>query len=116
MVEPTSCKRHDSTCSSVNDEKAEHSAASSTTRKLLTDMECGAYNSDSLCSPGHTSGQASEQEASSTADRRNDAEDADSDSTAEEGVSDKQPLVFTHLQVKKANILCSVGRNLRSHA
>ena len=102
MVEATSCKRHDSTCSSVNDEKAEHSAASSTTRKLLTDMECGAYNSDSLCSPGHTSGQASEQEASSsTADRRNDDEGGvDSDSTAEEGGgSDKQPLVFTHLQV-----------------
>ena len=28
----------------------------SSTRKLLTEMEFGAYNSDSICSPGHNSG------------------------------------------------------------
>ena len=60
-------------------------------------MECGAYNSDSLCSPGHTSGQASEQEAERRNSDMNGGEE--SDSTAEEGMSDKQPLVFTHLKV-----------------
>ena len=38
------------------------SCGSMTTRKLLTDMECGAYNSDSLGSPSAgTSGPSGEQ-------------------------------------------------------
>ena len=40
------------------------SGGSMTTRKLLTDMECGAYNSDSLGSPSAgASGQSGEQVA-----------------------------------------------------
>ena len=101
-------KRHDSTSSSheisLADEKsaAENSHASSTVRKLLTDMECGAYNSDSLCSPGH-SGQ-SDVGNSERSPASPQAEDSDSDSTAEwssgeeQGKANTEPLVFTHLQ------------------
>jgi hypothetical protein len=82
-------KRLDSTSSrelsSADGGKMEHSIADSTTRKLFTDMECGAYNSDSMYSPGHNSGQSdigvsvSEQSHESPA-----ALEADSDCNVEE--------------------------------
>ncbi len=50
-------KRLDSTSSrelSSAEGKYDQSSTDSTTRKLFTDMECGAYNSDSMYSPGHS--------------------------------------------------------------
>ena len=88
-------KRNDSTSSSreisISDEKSagENSAASSTVRKLFTDMECGAYNSDSLYSPGHQSGQSdvgttSEQEQSLHESPANEKKDSDSEASTTE--------------------------------
>ena len=50
-------KRLDSTSSrelSSAEGKYDQSSTDSTTRKLFTDMEFGAYNSDSMYSPGHS--------------------------------------------------------------
>ena len=87
-------KRHDSTNSSqevsLSDDK---SSASSTVRKLLNEMECGAYNSDSLYSPGHSGQSINSNEATEN------KSDNESDGTAEWSSADEsnQP-VFAHLQ------------------
>ena len=82
-------KRVDSTSSrelSSEELNKEHSVASST-RKVLTEMEFGAYNSDSLCSPGHTSGQ-SEGVSMSEQSHESPALEGDSDDNLEEGQRD----------------------------
>ena len=82
--------------------KQDHSTTSST-RKILTDMECGAYNSDSLCSPGHNSGQSdgvsmSEQSHESPVlDEGSDLEEED-DEDGEEEEEEEEENLYSQLE------------------
>ena len=83
--------------------KQDHSTTSST-RKILTEMECGAYNSDSLCSPGHNSGQSdgvsmSEQSHESPAlDEESDLEEEEEEEDDEEEESEEEENLYSHLE------------------
>ena len=77
-------KRVDSTSSrdlSSAELKKDSSIASqsSSTRKLLTEMEFGAYNSDSICSPGHNSGNSDGAVSMSEQSHESPAMEGDSD-------------------------------------
>ena len=81
-------------------ELKQDNSTTSSTRKILTEMECGAYNSDSLCSPGHNSGQSdgvsmSEQSHESPAlDGESELEDEEEEESEEE----EEENLYSHLE------------------
>lgn len=80
-------KRVDSTSSRdlSSAELQKDASMASSTRKLLTEMEFGAYNSDSVCSPGHTSGQS---DGVSMSEQSHASPALDSDCNMDEGKGD----------------------------
>ena len=112
-------KRVDSTSSRdlSSAELQKDTSMASSTRKLLTEMECGAYNSDSVCSPGHTSGNSdgvsmSEQSHESPAlegdsdynideaqkDDDKDEEEEEEEDDEEEEEEEEEENLYTHLE------------------